>query len=391
MNAGVTYSLIEKEQNSGSFYLMLNIFTDLVLDSSATKLGSIVSDYYQWLQNNKIEKLRSKDEYTLELIALGVFWNNYASKALQTNYLSKRAVAWLYKMRGQYPRLKNHLDKLRGILSYSFLEKKNRYSVEVFNRNNYKALLEWLEATGEFKEEVIRLKNWLLFMETITSEQISELLQKTKGYAILFNDIGRSVLGSYTQNVDMFRLNAKKEYKYREDYFLAQRMENEYFLNMFGAEVMNRQLKPGFDKTPHKAVLLPICMRRKQEAECKAIFDGKEKVCRMCDRNCAIGKVANELVKEGISVYLIPHSSNFSKFLAHWADQKDTSLVGVACVLNLLTGGYEMKRLNIESQCIFLDYCSCKNHWDKRGKPTSLNIDRLKQLLVPVNRVYEVN
>jgi hypothetical protein len=75
--------------------------------------------------------------------------------------------------------------------------------------------------------------------------------------------------------------------------------------------------------------------------------------------------------------------------LAHWANQKDTALVGVACVLNLLTGGYEMKRLNIQSQCVFLDYCSCKNHWDKKGVPTSMNINRLKQILVPDKKLQE--
>jgi uncharacterized protein len=391
MNAAVTYSLVEKEQNSGSFYIMLNVFTDLVLDSAYIKLGNSIDDYTKWLTNNKIEKVRSKEEYILELITLGIFWNNYASKAIQTNRLSKKIIAGLYKMRKQYPRLKKQLDKLRGFVSYGLLEKRNRFRVEVYSLENYRSLLEWLEATGEFDEEVIRLKNWLLFFKTLSPGQISEILHKDREFGISFNDIGRSVLGGYTQNVDSFRMKALEDYKYREDYFFVLRSENEYFLNMFGAEVMNRQLKPQFDKAPHKAVLLPTCMRKKSVTECRATSDGKEKVCRICDSDCAIGKVAKEFVKESVPVYLIPHSSNFSKFLIHWANQKETALVGVACTLNLLTGGYEMKRLNIASQCVFLDYCSCKNHWNKQGQPTSLNINRLKQLFVPENKLQEAN
>jgi uncharacterized protein len=51
--------------------------------------------------------------------------------------------------------------------------------------------------------------------------------------------------------------------------------------------------------------------------------------------------------------------------------------VGVTCILNLLTGGYEMKRLNIASQCVFLDYCGCKKHWDNDERPTTLNLQEL--------------
>ncbi|MBK7029286.1 MAG: DUF116 domain-containing protein [Bacteroidales bacterium] len=78
--------------------------------------------------------------------------------------------------------------------------------------------------------------------------------------------------------------------------------------------------------------------------------------------------------------YIIPHSSDFTRFLEKWQNQPDTSLIGVACILNLLTGGYEMKNLNISSQCIFLDYCGCKKHWNEEGIPTDLNINQLKKV-----------
>ena len=85
--------------------------------------------------------------------------------------------------------------------------------------------------------------------------------------------------------------------------------------------------------------------------------------------------------KQGITAYLIPHSSDFSRFLVKWKDNRDTSLIGVACVLNLIAGGYEMKRLNIPSQCVFLDYCGCKKHWDKDGIATSLNVNQVKRII----------
>jgi hypothetical protein len=192
---------------------------------------------------------------------------------------------------------------------------------------------------------------------------------------------GILTFSKYLQNLNYFHQNTLPSYKYREDYFFASRHENEYYLNMFAAEVLNRGLKKGFSETRKKVLLLPTCMRKEPAAGCKAKSDGKELVCAACSAECNIGKVSTEMKKQGITSYLIPHSSDFSKFLVKWKDCPDTSLIGVACVLNLITGGYEMKRLGISSQCIFLDYCGCKKHWDKEGFATNLNISQLSKLV----------
>ena len=122
-------------------------------------------------------------------------------------------------------------------------------------------------------------------------------------------------------------------------------------------------------------------MRTEPVGGCKAKSDGKELVCAQCNKHCNIGKIANKLNQHDVTPYLIPHSSDFSKFLIKWKDNKDIALIGIACVLNLLTGGYEMKRLNIASQCVFLDYCGCKKHWHKDGFSTNLNFNQLTQII----------
>jgi hypothetical protein len=55
-------------------------------------------------------------------------------------------------------------------------------------------------------------------------------------------------------------------------------------------------------------------------------------------------------------------------------------LVAVACLLNLVPGGYEMRELGLNAQCVLLDYCGCIKHWHPEGFPTDLNIDRLLNL-----------
>ncbi len=57
----------------------------------------------------------------------------------------------------------------------------------------------------------------------------------------------------------------------------------------------------------------------------------------------------------------------------------DTGIVGIACVLNLISGGWRLNDIVIPAQCVLLDYCGCKNHWNKEGVPTEINFNRLKK------------
>ncbi|NJM15304.1 MAG: DUF116 domain-containing protein [Bacteroidales bacterium] len=55
--------------------------------------------------------------------------------------------------------------------------------------------------------------------------------------------------------------------------------------------------------------------------------------------------------------------------------------MGVACMLNLIEGGYLLKKLKLPAQCVPLDSSACKNHWFTEEKSTMLNQGRLTHLL----------
>jgi len=381
MLKSITYSLVNYQKDSGSFYRELSAFTDSILDDLDPEVDSFVRDFCNFIKGNKIELLRSRNEYLVEFLMIGVYWNNYSGNALKTGILSKRFLKKLYKQRKRFPKYKSEIDKVRGYLAYTFLEKhRNTCSVR-FNIQGLIKLLDWLSATGEFNEEVLRLRNWVAFLKTTDENYTCRLIESSILFAERFSVKGIESLSKYLQNLNYFHQNTLPSYKYREDYFFASRRENEYFLNMFAAEVLNRGLKKGFTETKKKVLLLPTCMRNEPSTGCKAKSDGKELICAACSTDCNIGKVSSAMKKEGVTSYLIPHSSDFSRFLVKWKECPDTSLIGVACVLNLITGGYEMKRLNISSQCVFLDYCGCKKHWDKDGFATDLNISQLAKLV----------
>ncbi|MNP26679.1 hypothetical protein D3C76_1195440 [compost metagenome] len=88
---------------------------------------------------------------------------------------------------------------------------------------------------------------------------------------------------------------------------------------------------------------------------------------------------------EGFEVILISHESDaFSHRLIDRLLREGTAIVGVACVLNLVSGGLRAKAAGLAAQCVVLDYCGCGRHWDDAGGfPTDLNLNRLQAILRP--------
>ncbi len=375
----VTYDLSPPGQ-LGNFYEDLHRFTNEVWTVANIQFGWYVNDYYNYVIKNKIETPRSKDEYLLEIVIAGVLVKNYYTAAQKTNLFSTKLLSKLYIVRRQNQRLKSSIDKLRGVLGYALLHKKHKANFD-YSLKGFDKLSDWLSATGEFNEEVNRLEKWNSFYQQKTKTYFRSLINSAVAFTYYFEKKGEQHLGKYVCNVNHFLQNKLATYRYKEDYFFVSRCRNEYFMNMFGADIMNRCLEENFRNMPNKAVLLPTCMRTPPETGCLARHDGKELVCMQCSKDCNVGRVATAMKKCKVKSYLIPHSSGFSKFLQKWEASTDTGLIGVTCILNLLTGGYEMRRLNISSQCIFLDYCACKKHWNKEGPPTSLNLQQLMDIV----------
>ncbi len=374
----ITYSL--KDNQDKEFYEQLSLFSDKIIEEASHYFYKEITFYKTYLKEIYKDEILSDDEYLIEFITSGVFLDKYASYAVSSNSISALVLYNLYLLRNKFAFTKPVVDYLRGhlsgILLYSINLKTFKYNSEVFAR-----LIIWLKATGEFSEEIKRLEFWNQYYYSLPEERARELINKSVAFAKYIQEQGKLYLGSFTHNVHHFLEYEHKKHKNREDYLFCGRSEAEYHLNMFGAEILNRKLRQGFNQTQKKTVLLPTCMSNPNSGKCKAIKNGSKIKCRSCSKNCEINKLQDSLKETGVDTYLVPHSSNFSEYLKNWQYQEVTGLVGVACVLNLLSGGYEMQGLKIPSQCVFLDYCGCKKHWHNKGIPTSLNHSQLEKIL----------
>lgn len=380
----ITYSLIENNGESDAFYRELSAFTDEVLAEMKSLTGSIVDGYISFRKNHGTARLCSREEDGFELLVLGTLWKVYSGDSNELEEVPKQLLTGLSKLRSQGCTLKLGVDFIRGILSTMFLSPDlydHLYVLDVSMKHLDK-LLDWLEATGEFCHEVARMREWEKYLMTLPDSSAQDILATSITLAAWFEGRSAEVLGRYTQNVDRYLNELRPERYWREDVIFCGRRRVEYHLNMLGAEIMNRAFRERFLNATQKAVLIPACMRLLPDDECKGRMDESGFHCMGCTAECNVFRLTKMGQEHGFRVEVVSHESSISKNRTeHSAFNSDTGIVGVACVLNLISGGWLLDSMGIPAQCVLLDYCGCRNHWSREGIPTGINMEQLKRVL----------
>ena len=373
----LAYQIQDAWGESLPFYRKLKDFSNEIVPVIYNRLQADIKEIKKYnFQNSEVGP--SDYEIAMELVMIGVFWKSYKFYVSEYQTIVIPAFSALLRLRERFPKHKKHIDRIRGWLNEKILLKKSKSAPRYPQYKHLKKLISWLKSTGDFKEECIRMSHLKNHLKTIYKSAAEQKLKLWYDASVYFEMQSMLHLGNYTNDTHMFIKDNKDLYKFREDAIFCTRREAEYHLNMVMAEIMNQSLKSDFMSKQKKIVLLPLCMSR---SGCRSKETDGDIYCQACNDLCQAGKLTKELSHHNIKTILIPHSSDFSKVLARWSTQKDTALVGIACVLNLLTGGYEMKRLKIASQCIFLDYAGCKKHWSSTGIPTQINLSQLHYIL----------
>ncbi|MFW5658128.1 MAG: DUF116 domain-containing protein [Bacteroidota bacterium] len=376
----VPYNLYPDQQFSNSFYEDLKIVTDIFIEKNSNRFSSIIDFYNAWLHKDGKTIDESPVQTKIEFLRIAIFWKNYAVFALENRRLTEKSALLLYKIRQNNLSLKPLADKIRGYLNTRLLSTQTNGRKILVKKKNIERLFNWLSATGEFTHELNRIKYIRKYIQQLNTNQLQNLMAGLSEIEKNFMHTCTQYLWRYTPNVENFINNTEKRYRNKENYIFTRRNRAEYYLNMVGAEILNRELQQEFNKTGKKVILLPKCMSKLPE-HCKAEQSMNQITCKGCNPSCNINKLKQQFENDTTSVSLVPHSSSFSKYLKRWENSTEVGVIGVACVLNLLTGGYEMMSLNIPSQCVFLNYSGCKKHWSSKGISTNLNPVKLKEIL----------
>ncbi len=372
--------------SSDRFYDDVAAFSHRLLQQIDLRAGPTVRAYSRFVQSQLREPPRSLGEYSMELLTLGLAHSQYAFAAERAPAWAVRLARRLFTLRRKASWLKPGTDLARAALTRLFLmppmDPKPTAAQPSLDR--LPRLIGWLQATGEFEQEAARLNNWEGFFAQLPRAEADQVLAEAEETFHWFEREAARALGSYTRGVPAFLAGPYARRGCREDQIFCGRQPVEYHLSMVAAEVMNRGLREEFDRKQHRVVLVPTCMRGAHAAGCRARTSGMDTVCTACDPACNVNQVTRRMRSLGAKVCLIPHSTGFSRWLERWQRAPEFGVVAVACMLNILPGGFEMRARGIASQCVPLDYPGCHKHWFAKGIPTSLNQDRLVQIVQTV-------
>lgn len=378
----ITYNLNRNENASESFYQDLEAYSHLVFSEMDEMLYDEMMGYFRYRRHEGLELLYSHEEGYLEMLTIGVLWNVYSGDALATGENTNELLQKMVELRENNKRLKPLVDAFRGIC-LTFMMSPDLYDhmgVASPTRENFRKLLDWLEATGEFVYEVKRLKYWEAYLSEITEPKSIEILQLLISAGIWFEQDCLAVLGPYTEHVERYLNELRPKHYWKEDVIFCGRRRVEYHLNMIGAEWLNRAYKKDFQEKTNRIVFVPTCLRALKEGECQAQFLGEWQVCTNCCGLCQVNQLSQLESEYDFKLYMLPHNASL-KEQPESVDMEDVGVLGVACVLNLISGGWMLSDQGIPAQCVMLDYCGCKSHWHHEGIPTALDINQFKRLL----------
>ena len=301
------------------------------------------------------------DEEALESLCIGVYWYLYGTTALDLNSNIHQALANLAEYRIAFPEDKIFIDELRGKLLTKFLFKPFEKNHEKLTKENLSLLINFLEATGDYIDQIPHLKNF--------THDLNDCITLTKWFC----ENSRNYLGEYTSNLEKYLENNGSNHLMEEDVIFYHGHELEYHLNMLGAEIMNRIFKDEYDSRARKAIILPSCMNSNNK-KCKAKEERLGHVCTFCNPKCNVYKITKEYPQ--YEVYIISHESTAFKG-AKKEDKNELGILGVTCVLNLISGGWKSSNLSIPPQCVLLNHVACRSHWLKEDIYGEINEEEL--------------
>lgn len=336
---------------------------------------TLKKDYYtnvksfgdKFLQYSQKFNFKS-DEECLEALCIGVYWYLYGTTALDLNSNIHQALANLAEYRVAYPEDKPFIDELRGKLLTKFLFKPYKKNEEKLTKENLELLIKFLEATGDYIDQIPHLRNF--------SHKLDDCITLTKWFC----KNSKNYLGEYTSNLEKYLENNHTNHMMEEDVIFYHGHELEYHLNMLGAEIMNRMYIHDYQKRPRKAIILPGCMNSNSK-RCKAKENRLGHVCTFCNPKCNVFKISKEFKDH--EVYIISHESTAFKG-ARKEDQEELGIIGITCVLNLISGGWKSKNLSIPPQCVLLEHVACKSHWLNEDIYGEIDMDELELKFQPV-------
>lgn len=373
-----TYTLRPAGRDGGRYLQNVARLADRVLAVGARELGPLLAAFGDFVERTGVEPRRGEEEYLLEALTLGVLWRERGAVAtsLPASVASFAEELAMGRRQG-HPRPRDGSNTLLLSLDRPFEPGHPSPALRELD-----SLLTWLLATGEYDDEWERLDRWGRFFAA-EARWPEDALEEIVRFAWSFEGWAGNLLGPHTSGVPGFLRDRLPDRRWREDTVQCSRRRGEYHLSMVGAEILNRAWRSAFLACARHVVVLPGCMRARDDAACQARRGGADLRCTGCAAGCPLFAATRSAAAAGAEAVAVLHGSDFGAFLRSPAlAGGDVGIVGVACAPGLLGAGWRARAAGLPAQCVLLDASGC-GHWREAAVPTRIDVEALSRILDP--------
>jgi hypothetical protein len=201
MDASTT-NLQRNYPDSPFFSFILEEITEIFLHKARENSQFIIKEYIDHLNLIASNKSYSADKLYMEFLNLGIYGKVYSTNARTCRPIWMKLSIILGNWQNKRPGLKKLINFLRGI---AFMKMNSGHEKKTLNFNKLKSLnllIYWMEASGEFAEEVNRLKKWQNYLQTISPDRANSIINRSIGLAEYFENVCKSYSVLSTFRVD---------------------------------------------------------------------------------------------------------------------------------------------------------------------------------------------
>ncbi len=194
-----------------------------------------------------------------------------------------------------------------------------------------------------------------------------------------FIELGQQKLAPYLSGISQFVEHPEKHPKYGSP-ALRRKPPEIYLRNMLAVGVLSKLNRRAFLETKSCIIVLPDCLKNYGGWTCSKDDPGNAPECMQCNPDCLVFKSMERFADNRTGIFLEPE--NLKKFFEDIIRQNGTvGVVGVACMLTLLSGFKTTLSLKLPTQGVFLNYASCGHHWADPPYNTSYSFRRMARIL----------
>ncbi|MDY4576242.1 MAG: hypothetical protein SPD90_14420, partial [Intestinibacter sp.] len=185
----VTYSLKSENSDYEKYYFTIKKLGNKLIDEALNKSSKYIDDFKLYLKSRNIEDPKDSKYYSIEIILIGVLFREY--KDYIFNFKPYLSPIYNILNKSRNSKFKPQIDVIRGRINTSLYSNPQKLD-NPYTLNNFSRLIKWLDATYDFKDEVLRLNIWHQFLKEKASQTnyIRDFFDLTDELASYLKNIG---------------------------------------------------------------------------------------------------------------------------------------------------------------------------------------------------------